>query len=263
MSKLASCLYAGKVVHRRVRPRTHRLCYRVFSMCLDVDEIDHIDRELRIFSRNRFNLLGFHDCDHGHGDGTRVDVYARRLLAEAGLSHAGARIRLLCYPRILGYVFNPLSVYFCEAADGQLGAIVYEVNNTFGERKSYVIPVPPDAGSLLHQSCAKEMYVSPFTKREGRYNFTIRPPGEGVLVGIAFRDPDGAVMNAHFAGTRLPLDGNSLWSAFARFPLMTLKVIGGIHIEAARLWSKGVPIVTRHASPSYSFTVVGRAPDQT
>jgi DUF1365 family protein len=262
MSGFTSCLYAGKVVHRRVRPKAHRLGYRVFSMCLDVDEIDRLDLGLPIFSRNRFNLFGFHDRDYGPGDGTRVDVHTRRLLAEAGLSHAACRIRLLCYPRILGYVFNPLSVYFCEDRDGFLAAIVYEVSNTFGERKSYVIPVEAGAGPVLHQSCAKEMYVSPFTHRDGRYSFSIRPPGEDVVVGVAFHDGDGAVMNAHFSGARLPLDLRTLWGVFARFPLMTVKVIGGIHLEAARLWSKGVPLVARHGSPAYSFTVVGRAPAQ-
>lgn len=263
MSELGSCLYVGRVVHQRVRPKRHRLSYRVFSLCLDVDEIDRLAQTVPTFSRNRFNLLSFHDADHGAGDGTPVGTHARRLLTVAGLGHAGSRIRLLCYPRILGYVFNPLSVYFCDDAEGRLAAVIYEVNNTFRERKSYVIPVATDAPPILRQTCAKELYVSPFTPSQGRYTFNIRPPADEVLVGIVFGDAGGAVLNARFSGRRHPLTRVSLLAVLFRFPLMTLKVIGGIHIEAARLWAKGVPLVPRHVSPAYSFTVVGRVPAET
>lgn len=265
MSAQSSCLYIGRVVHQRVKPRRHRLDYRVFSMCLDVDEIDQLARELPIFSRNRFNWASFHDRDHGAGDGTPVARHARELLAEAGLARFGARIRLLCYPRILGYVFNPLSVYFCEDEHGLLGGVVYEVNNTFAERKSYVIPVErsPDE-AIVRQTCAKELYVSPFTHAHGRYSFNIRPPSttdDEVLVGIVLHDTTGAVLNARFAGRRQPLASSTLARALLRHPLMTLKVVGGIHLEAARLWAKGVPLVPRHVSPAYSYTVVAPVPD--
>lgn len=255
-----SCLYVGKVVHQRVRPKRHRLSYSVFSMCLDVDEIDDLARLVRGFSRNRFGWTSFHDRDHGAGDGTPVGGHIRALLDAAGLARFGARVQILCYPRILGYVFNPLSVYFCAAEGERPGVIVYEVNNTFGERKSYVIPVGDDAGAVVRQSCAKEMYVSPFTKAEGRYTFSIRPPGgaeDDVLVGITLRDEQGAVLNARFRGRHVPLTSGSLVAASAAHPLMTLKVLAGIHLEAARLWTKGVPVVPRHVSPAYSFTVVG------
>ena len=258
MSARPSCLYAGRVVHQRVRPRRHRLAYNVFAMCLDVDEIDDLAVRVRVFSRNRFNWVSFHDRDHGAGDGVPVAEHARCLLRAAGLEAFGHRILMLCYPRILGYVFNPLSVYFCEDASGRLGAIVYEVSNTFGERKSYVIPAGEGDEGIVRQSCGKEMYVSPFTHADGRYSFHIRPPGEadGVLVGIAFHDREGAVLNARFSGVRHEISDSTLVCMLLRHPLMTLKVICAIHLEAARLWAKGVPVVPHHASPAYSFSVV-------
>lgn len=260
MSGATSFLYVGKVVHQRVRPRRHRLSYSVFSMCLDIDHIDAVASTVRGFSRNRFNWASFHDRDHGAGDGVPVGDHVRGVLAAAGLARFGERVQILCYPRILGYVFNPLSVYFCSAGDEAPGVIVYEVNNTFGERKSYVIPVALGGGPVVRQSCVKEMYVSPFTNAEGRYTFSIRPPGENVddvFVGITLHDEHGAVLNARFQGRRTPLTSGGLWAALVAHPLMTLKVVGGIHLEAARLWTKGVPLVPRHVSPRYSLTVVG------
>ena len=224
--------------------------------CTSGDRIDELARSLRLFSRNHWNLLSFHDRDHGNRDGTPVASHVRALLRVAGLEHAGARITLLCYPRLLGFVFNPLSVYFCYRQDGPLGAIVYEVSNTFHERKSYVIPVARDEGGVVSQSCAKEMYVSPFMNRNGRYEFRVQPPGERVVVGINFSDDNGPVLKTHFHGKRQKLSDWSIAGLVARHPLMTFKVVVAVHIQAARLWLKGVPLVERHVSPEYSFTVV-------
>lgn len=256
MSTMACCAYAGMVVHKRLVPTLHAFSYRVFSLSLDVDEIDHLARSLRLFSRNRWNLLSFHDRDHGNRDGTPVASHVRAVLRAAGLEYASGRITLLCYPRLLGFVFNPLSVYFCYRQDGHLGAIVYEVSNTFRERKSYVIPVAQDDGRVIAQSCAKEMYVSPFTSRSGRYGFRVLPPGKTVVVGVDFSSGEGPVLKTHFRGERRNLSDWTIVGLVARHPLMTFKVVVGIHMQATRLWLKGVPLVERHVSPAYSFTVV-------
>ncbi len=256
MSAITSCAYAGVVVHKRLVPTRHAFSYRVFALSLDVDELDRIDRTLRLFSRNRWNLLSFHDRDYGSRDGTPAEDHVRGILRDAGLHQACARITLLCYPRLLGFAFNPLSVYFCHFEDGNLGAIVYEVSNTFGERKSYVIPVHDDDGALIAQGCAKEMYVSPFTSPHGRYEFHVLRPGARVVVGVDFRSTEGPVLKTHFRGERCDLSDGSILELFARHPLMTFKVVAGIHFEALRLWMKGVPPVERHVSPTYSFTVV-------
>ena len=253
MTALRSCLFAGTVVHKRLAPRRHAFAYRVFTLALDVDEIDRLDHELRLFSRNRRNVLSFCDEDLGDkGTGT-VGEKARRLLAGAGLSQYGAEITLVCYPRIFGYVFNPLSVYFCRDAAGHLGTVIYEVSNTFGERKSYVVETSDGEAA---QSCSKEMYVSPFTGPNGRYSFHLVPPSEGVVIGVAFREGSQAILKTHFRGERVPLSDGAIARLMLRHPLMTAKVITAIHFEAARLWIKGVPLVKRHTSPAYSYSII-------
>jgi uncharacterized protein len=258
----ASCAYTGVVVHKRLAPKRHAFKYSVFSLCLDVDEIDRLTQSLRLFSRNRWNVLGFYDRDHGNGGGKTVAAHMRELLAEAGMADAGVRIELLCYPRLFGFVFNPLSVYFCYGRDDKISAIVYEVTNTFRERRCYVIPVTDTgASSLTHaQHCAKQLYVSPFTGAEGSYDFHIVAPAERVVVGVAFREAGVPVLKTHFSGVRRKLSDVRIAALVARYPLMTLKVVAGIHIEAARLWFKGVPLVARHGSAPFSFTVVKPPP---
>src|ERR1700729_4075058 len=149
--RLRPTLSAGTVTHRRVRPRPHRLRYRVFWMLLDLDEIDRLPASLRLFSHNRFNALSFFDADHGDGSGRPLRDQVEDQLQAAGLATDGGAIRLLCMPRIFGYGFNPLSVYFCYRPDGLLAAVLYEVHNTFGERHGYLIRVEPGAGAVIDQ----------------------------------------------------------------------------------------------------------------
>ena len=260
MTSTSCAIFAGHVAHKRLTPTRHGFAYKVFALCLDVDEIDRLSSELRLFSRNRRNLLSFYDADHGAGDGMPVAEHIRTTLTAAGLGQATHRIRLLCYPRVLGFVFNPLSVYFCYAAGDCLGAIVYEVSNTFNERVSYVIPVDGAAGTVVRQVCAKEMYVSPFTPQAARYEFHVMPPGtdggDAVVVGIALRDANGPVLKTHFRGLRCAISDRTLASMLLRHPLMTIKVVAAIRMQAARLWLKGVPLVRRHVSPRYHVSVV-------
>lgn len=259
MSLARSCVYVGTVVHKRLEPRRHAFSYRVFALCLDLDEIAELSRSLRLFSRGRFNLLSFHDADHGDRSGADIAGHIRSVFDGAGLGLFTARVELICYPRILGYVFNPLSVYFGYDADGRLGAIAYEVTNTLGERRSYVIPVAADRGAdagIIAQHCAKELYVSPFTGPTGSYGFHILPPGETVVIGVDFREEQRPVLKTHFRGTRLALSDSAIAGLLLRHPLMTLKVMTAIHVQAARLWLKGVPVRSYHASPRYAVTTV-------
>jgi|LNFM01.1.fsa_nt_gb DUF1365 family protein len=256
MTNYRSCLYMGTVAHKRLAPRRHGFAYRVFSLCLDVDEVDLLDRRLRLFSRNRWNVLGIRDRDLGDSTDTSVGAKARRLLSDAGLSAFGHRIELICYPRIFGYVFNPLSVYFCRDEVGVIGAMIYEVSNTFRERRAYLIEVPDGQSHTIAQACTKELYVSPFTSSTGSYSFHVRPPGDDLVIGVAFREGDRPVLKTHFRGERVTLSDWSIARLLAGNPMMTLKVIGAIHFEAARLWVKGVPIEPRFASERYASTIV-------
>lgn len=254
MTTFRSALYRGEVVHARLRPVTHKFRYRVFALALDVDEIDAVARAIPLFSRNRVNVLSFFDSDVGAPGDTPVADKIRALLANVGLSECGARIALLTYPRLWGYVFNPLSVYFCYDASSRLGATVYEVTNTFRERHAYILK----AG--MPQTCRKDLYVSPFTETPANYAFHTEAPDERVVVGVALREPAGPVLRTHFAATRKSLTSASVAAAVATHPLMTMKVIGAIHFEAARLWRKGVPIVKRYASPAYSYSLIDPSP---
>lgn len=157
-----SALYIGRVMHQRLRPKRHRLSYRVYNLLIDIDELPQLHARLRCFSVDRFNLFSFHAADHGDGSGRDLRAQVEARLREAGLPTGGA-IRLLAMPRLLGHVFNPLSVWFCHAPGGALQALLYEVNNTFGQRHSYLIPVADDGAPIVEQHCDKQMYVSPST----------------------------------------------------------------------------------------------------
>ena len=230
-----SALYEGWVMHRRVRPRYHRFKYRVFAMLLDLDELPGLDKRLSLFSWNRRGLLSFHDRDHG--DGRDLKLWLDDLLARAGISADGTR-QVLCYPRILGYVFNPLSVWFCRDAAGALKAVVYEVHNTYGERHAYVLPVEDE--TLVRNGCAKAFYVSPFLSRDCSYRFRIRPPGSDVAIAIHQDEAGLPVLNASFAGARRALSDGALLRMLFAYPLMTVKVVLAIHFEAVRLMLKGI-----------------------
>lgn len=257
-----SALYGGQVMHQRLAPVRHRLAYRMFSLLLDIDELPALHAQLRWFSVGRFNLFGFRPEDHGDGtatnaQGLRAQLEAR--LADAGLTKGGA-IRLLALPRLLGYAFNPLSVWFCDAPDGSLQAIVYEVNNTFGERHSYLIEVAPtqrDAG-VIEQRSDKRLFVSPFLGMDLTYRFRIEPPRERLSIGVSVhRADDGtALLNARLDAARKPLTDGALLRTFFAYPLLTLKVVVGIHWEALRLWTKGVRLHQRPTAPTQTITVV-------
>lgn len=243
-----SALFLGDVAHARLRPRRHKLHYRVFSLLLDLDELPAISASSRLFGHNRRAVLSFWDKDHGDGGTGTLRRWIEARLVEAGCHEAGMSIRVLCYPRIFGYVFNPLTVYFCYAAGGSLRAILYEVCNTFGERHTYVIAVAEDASGPVRHGCAKELYVSPFLPMACFYRFHIEPPGDAILVRIDEADAEGPVLVAAFAGKRQPMTDRTLLGALLRYPLMTLKITAGIHWEALRIWRKGVPVHRHQAA---------------
>lgn len=241
---MISALYRGEVTHRRLKPRVHRLRYRVFWLLLDLDELDAVDRRLALFSRGRFNLTGFHDRDHGDGSATPLREQILRRLRADGVDIGSGAVRLLTMPRVLGFVFNPISLYFCHRPDGRLAAMVYEVSSTFGERHAYVAPVTGrDAreGVIRHQR-DKRLYVSPFMEMDMRYAFRGRVPGETMGLAIDASDAEGPVIATAMGGRRRALSDRTLLAAVAAMPLMTLKVVAAIHWEALRLWLKGVPV---------------------
>lgn len=254
--EMSSRLYEGVVFHKRLRPRAHELSYRVFYMLLDLDELPDLARRSRLFAHNRFSLFGFHDRDHGDGSGRPVRQWVEAQLLRAGIEARGERILALSFPRILGYAFNPLTLYFCHRADGSLAATLYEVNNTFGDRHSYLIPVEDGEAETLTQECDKAFYVSPFIPVSGRYRFKLLRPGKRFVMTIRESDGEGALLTASFSGKASRWSDAALLGVFFRYPLMTLKVIAGIHVEAFRLWRKGLRLAARPAAPASPVTIV-------
>ena len=250
MSALRSALYVGRVSHKRLRPRRHRLDYRVFSLLVDLDELETLDRRLRLFSLNAFNLFSLRPSDYGFAQSGELRDEVESVLAAARIDLGSGPIRLLTMPRILGYAFNPLSIFFCHSSDGALGAILYQVNNTFGERHSYLVEVrDPDRWPLTHET-GKRFYVSPFLGLDMVYRFRIAPPAETFSLAIEARDGGGPILFASQNLRREPLSDLSLLRVFFTHPLMTAKVIVGIHWEALLLWLKGAPLHLRPPPPS-------------
>ncbi len=249
-----SALYPGVVLHHRFKPREHRLRYRIVSLLIDLDELPALSRRFRLLSVDRFNLFSIRQSDFGAGAKTDLKGWVVAQCAGAGIVADGA-IRLLAMPRVLGHAFNPLSVFFCHRRDGALSAILYEVNNTFGERHSYLIPVSGEA-RMISQSCRKAFYVSPFMPMEMEYRFRVLPPGARVSVAIEGLSGQGRLITASLSGRRAALTDGALLRAFLGAPAQGLKVLGGIHWEALKLWRKKVGTHGKPPPPAYSITVV-------
>jgi len=253
----AAALYFGDVMHARLKPIGHRFCYRVMSLLIDLDRLDAADRQSRLFGVNRAALYSFDEADHGERDGSSLRVYAQRRAAERGIDLAGGRVLLLCYPRLLGYTFNPLSAYFCYRAGGELALIIYEVRNTFGDIHCYVLPIRPGEISAagVRQQQDKLFYVSPFIGMTMRYHFRVSPPGDNVKLRILETDREGPLLAATFSGRRRALTTAALLRSFFSLPLVTLKIVAAIHWEALRLWLKGARLVPRPtAAPASADT---------
>jgi len=242
-----AALYFGDVMHARLKPVGHRFSYRVMSLLIDLDRLDAADRQSPLFGVNRAALYSFHEADHGRRDGSSLRGYAQACAAERGVDLTGGRVLLLCYPRLLGFTFNPLSVYFCHSACGELALIIYEVRNTFGDIHAYVLPVRPGERSEagVRQQQEKLLYVSPFVGMAMRYHFRVLPPGDNVKLRILETDREGPLLSATFNGRRRALTTAALLRACFALPLVTLKIVSAIHWEALRLWLKGVRLVPR------------------
>jgi uncharacterized protein len=248
---LRSSIYSGWVMHSRLTPRIHSFRYRVWWILVDLDELSALDRSLHLFSHNRFNVLALHDRDYGHANGP-LRAYVETKLADAGLPSAASRIQLLTMPRILGYAFNPLSIYFCRDASDRVAAIIYEVHNTFGERHSYVIEATANQGGIVRQIANKAFYVSPFMDMSMQYAFRVCPPAEAVSVDISGRQNESVTIRAALAGKRVNLTTLNLLRCCATYPLLTLKVMGAIHWQAIRLWLKGIAVRPRDANRGHA-----------
>lgn len=246
----AADLYVGEVMHRRSRPKAYEFVYRVFNIVLDIDRLAEPPARCRLFSHNRFNLYSFHDRDHGPRDGSALRPWIEEQLTAAGLSPAAAQVRLLCMPRVLGYGFDPLSIWYCHDAAGDLRAILYQVKNTFGDQHGYLLPVGDDSAGPSDHEFDKIFHVSPLIAMDARYSIRTTSPDESLAVLIRESDDDGEFLVATLTGERRVMTDGALIRQFLRVPFMSLKVIVAIHWQAIRLMLRGVKYTNRPQPPA-------------
>ena len=233
---MTSCIYNGTVIHKRFKPKTHFFKYKVFSLLIDLSELEKLDKTISLFSYNKFNLVSFFDKDHGERDGSSLINWVKKNLKQNNINCENITIKLLCYPRIFGYVFNPLSIIFCYEKD-KLKVVFYEVKNTFNEQHTYIFKAKDH--EAITQKCKKKFYVSPFMDMETYYNFTLLNPDNKLSILIKQTDKKGPILTATQTGDKKELNLKQLVINFFKYPLMTLKIIGSIHYEALLLWKKG------------------------
>jgi DUF1365 family protein len=209
----------------------------------DLDAVQRVNTSFRVLGYNRRRLVSLHDADHFDGSPLREAV--EHAVRSRGVEWPGGRVLLLTHCRVAGYVFNPISFFYCFAPDGGLATVVAEVNNTYGERHVYVLP----GGDGASRSHKKEFHVSPFFSLEGTYRFDLEAPAATIDAGIELTVGAERRFTARVALARTRLDDVALLGMLARYPLITLQVVAAIHWEAVRLWWKGVPF---REKPAYA-----------
>ena len=236
-----SCIYFGRVVHRRTRPVEHRFQHRVWSLFADLDELPELAARLAIFSFNRPNVFSFFERDHGPRDGSPLRPWIERHLRAAGVDASGGPVRILCFPRLFGYVFNPLSIWFCHHRSGRLVAVLLQVSNMSGDWHNYLFSAD-EPGSQRSASFEKRFSVSAFTSMNARYECSLEQPHERFDVRVGEFEDGVETLAALWMGERSPMTTRTLVYALARYPLMTFKIWGAIYWQAVRLLAKGVPV---------------------
>ena len=248
-----SKIYTGKVIHKRFKPKEHYFKYNVFSLLIDLNELEEINKYIKFFSYNKFNIISFYDKDHGDRDGSSIKLWVKKNLRNIGIMTEDISIKLLCYPRIFGYVFNPLSTYFIYNKHSELISIFYEVKNTFGEQHTYIFKAQDE--KTVQNKCTKKFYVSPFIEMDCEYHFKTLNPREQLSVVINQNDKDGKLLFASQDGISKDFNNKNLILSYLTHPLMTFKIIGAIHYEAFKLWAKRIKLITKKIKLKNNITI--------
>ena len=248
-----SKIYTGKVIHKRFKPKEHYFKYNVFSLLIDLNELEEINKYIKFFSYNKFNIISFYDKDHGDRDGSSIKLWVKKNLRNIGIMTEDVRIKLLCYPRIFGYVFNPLSTYFIYNKHSELISIFYEVKNTFGEQHTYIFKAQDE--KTVQNKCKKKFYVSPFIEMDCEYHFKTLNPKEQLSVVINQNDKDGKLLFASQDGISKDFNNKNLILSYLTHPLLTFKIIGAIHYEAFKLWAKRIKLIAKKIKLKNNITI--------
>ena len=249
-----SAIYNGQVIHKRFKPKVHYFRYNVFSLLIDLSELETIDKKISFFSLNKFNLISFYEKDHGERDGSSLINWVNKNLEKNNIPIQDIKIKILCYPRILGFVFNPLSVFYVYNLQNKLISILYEVKNTFGEQHTYIFKITKDE-NLVQNKCAKKFHVSPFIEMDCNYFFRLLKPGDKISVIIDQYDKEDKILFASQDGIRTEFNSKELIKSYLKHPLMTFKIIIAIHYEAFKLWLKGIKFIKKKIKIKNNITI--------
>ncbi len=242
----AAAIIVGEVVHERFRPANHKFTYPLFCLRIPLGKLGDVARQMAV---NRSGWVSFQERDHGARDGSSSLAWARKILVEHGVATAAENqieVDLHSFPRMFGYVFNPVSFWVCRRHSNdanEVCAVLVEVNNTFGQSHSYLL-TPANgraiqSGELLEAT--KQLHVSPFNEVRGGYRFRFNFGADRWMARIDYDDGNGPLLHTHISGATQPLTRANLRRATLRFPLQTLAVVARIHWHALRLWAKRVP----------------------
>ena len=241
-----SCIYECTVMHRRIRPKKHEFTYRIFLFFLDLDELSSLENKIPVFSSDKPNLYSLRAEDYFQLQSGTIRDNLTTFLRSEGIGEYPASVRLLTLPRLLGYTFNPISIFFCYDESGRPMTSVVQVGNTFGELKPYVVPLD---GGRFHVRVVKNFYVSPFSDLDLAFDFRFDFPGDRLRVLIDDYSGDEKTLVSALAGTRRELTAGNLLFLTFKYPLVTLKIITLIHWEALRLWRNGIPHRPKESDP--------------
>ncbi len=250
---MTSFIYNGTVIHKRFKPKIHFFKYHVFAFLIDLSELEILNKKIKFFSYNRFNIISFFEKDHGDRDGSSLIEWVKNNLVKNSIDIKDVKIKLLCYPRIFGYVFNPLSIFYVYDKNENLISILYEVKNTFGEQHTYIFKTNKNENILEH-SCSKKLHVSPFIEMNCKYFFKISKPGQKISIIIDQFQENQKILYASQDGTRADFTSIELLKSYLKHPLMTFKIISAIHFEALKLWIKGIRFVKKKIKTNNEIT---------
>ncbi len=249
--ELNSCLYEANVFHQRLKPKPHQFSYKVFVFCLDLTEEEVIQKNLRFLSWNRWNLFSFREKDHLTVGKANLLDNVKSFVRESGIQTGLKKILLVTNVRILGYVFNPVSFYFCFDSSENLVCAIPEVGNTFGEIKPYIGLINPKSQSTFQEPdvklvTPKDFYVSPFVSLDSEFEFLLNIPKDRLSLAVHSNELGERVLNTVFAGKKIPLNDSNLLKLFFRFPFLTVQIIAAIHFQAFLLWWKKIPFIRKN-----------------
>ena len=233
-----NCIYKGTLMHHRLVPREHKFTYNIFYTFINVDDLDHLKKKYTFFSYNHFNIFSIYDSDHGFRNKKTIKFWLKNILKKIGIKQMNTKIFLLTMPRIFGYAFNPLSIFFCYDLKGNIKAIIYEVKNTFNEQHCYVFKIKDSFSKkiIFKHTCQKKFHVSPFLDMKAKYNFTISKPGKNFNSSINMQKKETNIFLAMLKCKYQKINLKNLIFLLIKYPFLTIKVVLAIYYEAIKLF---------------------------